>query len=252
MTERDDFLRLLGDAWRSSVLSELTTAKAMAGPQVDLEELKQVAAQATQLCSDREFIRRAAAGDRSALDHLVERLAPSIQRRVRRRMRRLELLHASSALEKDLVQDCMVRLFAQQARLLRQWKPDRGASLDSWCGYVADSVVLAHSRSGRKSAWREITDEDDDEQPALPWTDEDLEAQTLDRAFLTDLMVRLRKVLTPAKLNLFWALYVEERDPEDIALELGKSRDAIYMAKARLVQQVQAEARRLAGDGKPK
>lgn len=244
MIEHDQLLRVLGDALRSAVPIERPTSTETLTPGY-LAELQQVAANAVRLRSDRQLIKRAAGGDRRALDELVERLVPGIRRRVRRRLREHGRRAETHGLEKDLVQECLVRLFSRRANLLQQWRPEKGATLDSWCGYATDSVVLGHLRSGRKSAWREILEDPPETSREFP-LETRLEAQTLDRAFLTKLIARLREVLTPAKLNLFWALYVEERDPDELAQELGKSRDAIYTAKARLIQQIQLEAQHLA------
>ncbi|MFO0728079.1 MAG: sigma-70 family RNA polymerase sigma factor [Myxococcota bacterium] len=244
MIERDQLLRVLGDALRSAVPLERPTAPDALPPEY-MAELQQVAADAVRLRSDRQLIKRAAGGDRRALDELVERLVPGIRRRVRRRLREHGRPAEAHGLEKDLVQECLIRLFSRRANLLQQWRPEKGATLDSWCGYATDSVVLGHLRSGRKSGWREVLEDPPEIGRELP-VQPRLEAQTLDRAFLTQLMGRLREVLSPTKLNLFWALYVEERDPDELAQELGKSRDAIYTAKARLIQQIQREAQHLA------
>src|SRR5262249_32017908 len=83
---------------------------------------------------------RALAGDADAVRDLVNALMPVVQRRVARTLHRRRARAGTdlrTALE-DLVQDTFYALFQERARLLRTWNPERGLTLESFVGLVAE------------------------------------------------------------------------------------------------------------------
>jgi DNA-directed RNA polymerase specialized sigma24 family protein len=248
MIEGEEMLLRLGEVARDEVAREVQLMGRPAFDASEIADLKRALAAALKADSDKRLVDSAIAGDRRASDELVERLIPVLARRVRHVLRRRGRSGEEHGLEKDLVQDTLIRLFSNGGRVLGQWHPDKGAGLETWSGFIVDSVVLSFLRSGRRGAWRELPVETDREDVPDESTPE-LEARTLDRAFLGKLLHRLTDVLPPAKLSLFYALYVEERDADEVAAELGMSMNALYTARSRLIRLVQSEALRLAEEG---
>src|SRR5258707_14864714 len=54
---------------------------------------------------------------------------------------------------KDLSQDVFLALFADDARVLRSWQPERGLSLENFVGLVAERLAVSILRSQRRSPW---------------------------------------------------------------------------------------------------
>jgi DNA-directed RNA polymerase specialized sigma24 family protein len=100
-----------------------------------------------------DLIRRALTGDPTALTELVAVLTPVIQARVARTLlaRRHRLACGRDVRQEveDLSQDVFLTLFSRDSRVLRDWQPERGLSLESFVGLVAERQVLSFLRSGR-------------------------------------------------------------------------------------------------------
>jgi RNA polymerase sigma-70 factor (ECF subfamily) len=106
---------------------------------------------------DRGTIERALRGDGVAVRALVELLTPAIQTSIAR-----VLLRSGARLGRDvrsevadLTQEVFERLFAEDGRLLRDWEPERGASLAGFVKIVAERHALSVLRSRRRSPFAE-------------------------------------------------------------------------------------------------
>ena len=99
---------------------------------------------ASGAASDVELLALALSGERSATESLVAKLAPVVQARVglalSRRLKQARGRNLKQYVE-DLVQEVFVALFEQDGRILRNWNPDRGLSLKSFVGLVAEREV---------------------------------------------------------------------------------------------------------------
>lgn len=117
-------------------------------------------------------------------------------------------------------------LFEHDCRELRRWDPERGRSLDSFVRLIA-----------RRKAARILG-----QRKGNPWTDQPVDPTTLDddeaegnellhrleqRDALGSVLDALYARMDDRDLELFDLLFVQERDPAEVAESLGMTRGAV-------------------------
>lgn len=189
--------------------------------------------------ADARRMARVLAGDARETDALVDQLMGPIQRRVawvlskgRGAPRRSDVL--------DYTQDVLLKLFEDDYRILRTWAPSKGASLEAFVQIVAQRLVISSLRSGRKSAWAEDPTLDVDLERKV--SADDLEQQAWSKDTLQTILDRMEAEMTPRSWALFRALFVEEREPEEVAREHDMSLNALYSWRSRFRSQARAWA----------
>lgn len=194
-----------------------------------------------------EHISRALAREPRACRQLIAVLSPPIHARVTAALSRRESVGGGRFTRQeanDLVQEVFVLLWENDGRILRMWDPGRGASLRTFAALVAERIVVSHLRSGRRSAWREDPTFDDDLATLAGGTDA-LDLRVHDRDFLSRLLDRLREALSPRGLMLFEALYLHEREAEEVAREHDMTVESLYVWRSRARKTVQSLAEEL-------
>jgi RNA polymerase sigma factor (sigma-70 family) len=184
-----------------------------------------------------DLVRRALAGDPAAVDDLVARLTPVIQVRVARTLltRRFRLAGGRDWREevKDLSQDVFLALFDSDGHVLRTWQPERGLSLESFVGLIAERQVLSFLRSGRRNPWKEdplfASDENEWESP-----ESDPEKIAASREQQNLLLERFREELSPLGWRLFDLLFLQELSQGEVEAATGLSAAAVYAWRSRL------------------
>jgi RNA polymerase sigma-70 factor (ECF subfamily) len=187
---------------------------------------------------DRALIERALGRHEPSIRTLVERLGPVIRARcaaVARRApgRRFRSGAELETLVDDLAQEAFASLFQQEGRALRSWAPERGLSLESYAGLLAEHQAASILRSGRRSAWREDATADDALESKIGETPA-AHARVHARELLERLLERVRATLTPKGLQLFELLFVEQRSVDEVRAATGLSADAVYAWRSRL------------------
>ena len=182
----------------------------------------------------RHDLDRALTGEPSALGRLIHALTPVVQARVARVLLRRHERRSFDVRQEveDLSQEVFVTLFAEQARVLRSWDPERGLSLENFVGFVAERQVAGILRTGKRNPWTEdptLTDELDGEAP-----DAGPEATVASRDVLRQLLRRLEESLSPLGRHLFDLLYLREQSVDEVGTETGLSADAVYAWRSRL------------------
>ncbi|HVJ93514.1 MAG TPA: sigma-70 family RNA polymerase sigma factor [Labilithrix sp.] len=193
----------------------------------------------------RELVEAAASGSPDAVRSLVTRLGPVVRTAVARILFRYKSRASGRNLAQeaeDLAQEAMVALFEDQARVLRSWLPEKGASLETFVRIVAERTALSILRSGRRSPFTEDPTEDFELSSTSVPSPED---QALSRDMLVTLHDRLKETLSPRGYLLFMRLFVEEADVGTVAEEVGMAKDAIYAWKARFGKTVRSAAEKL-------
>src|SRR5262245_19125407 len=170
------------------------------------------------------LISRALARDVAACRSLVDLLTPVIQRQVNAAMIRQR--RGSRADVLDLTQEIFRILLDDDGKILRAWNPARGAKLAGYVGLIAERRVASILLSGRRSGWAEeavdsIDLEDAGDHFPSP------EHIAIPRQVLEQLLDALRASLNYRGYEMFYWLYVEERDVEWIMERAGLSRDAV-------------------------
>jgi RNA polymerase sigma-70 factor (ECF subfamily) len=183
------------------------------------------------------LVRRALAGDQTALSRLVAVLTPVIQARVARTLlARRSLLASGRDLRQeveDQSQEVFLALFTRDGHILRSWQSERGLSLENFVGLVAERQVLSFLRSGRRNPWKEDSAFAEDElDTAAP--DSDPEEVTASREHLTRLLDRLHEELSPLGWRLFQLLFVQELSQAEVQEKSGLSAEAVYAWRSRL------------------
>lgn len=183
----------------------------------------------------RALLDLALGGDPAATHRLVRALVPVVQARVARTLVRRRGGSGRDVRQEveDLAQDVFAALFADGGRVLRAWDPERGLSLASFCGLVAEREAASILRSGRRSPWTETATELDDLERSLAAVP-DVEVRVSSREQLARLVDRLREALSPRGLELFHRLVVEEESVEAVCASTGMTADAVYAWKSRI------------------
>lgn len=137
----------------------------------------------------------------------------------------------STELRNDVAQDVMLKLFADGGRVLRCWDPTQGLSLRGFIKRVVRFHVLQLFRTERRNPWRNSP------QPPQQLDSEGTEdtgaQDLLHQLWLWQVRDQLLERESARGRRLYRALFVEQRPAEDVAGELGMSRDAVYQWSAR-------------------
>lgn len=188
-------------------------------------------------------VQRALQGDRAAVRAFVEALTPTIQARVARTlMRRRPVGPARDVHQEveDLCQQVFVALFADGARALRAWDPNRGLPLGPFVGLIAEREVNSVLRSQRRNPWTDAPTEDERLDAASEGDGPEREAAS--REVLHKILARLRETLSDRGMQMFYWLYVDGRTVEDICTMTDMKPDAVYAWRSRLGKQARALA----------
>ena len=179
-------------------------------------------------------------GNGAATRRLVRRMTAVIHQRVGQVVLRKRASAAGRDIRQDvedLVQEVLAVCFANRARVLRTWDPNRGLSFDNFVGLVAQREALSILRTAKRSPWTE--------DPTLPSTLEVIAApgggaqqRVESKDMLVKLADRMRERLSPMGMRYFSALFVEQRDVQQVAQEAGTTTGALYMWRLRLTKMI--------------
>lgn len=182
-----------------------------------------------------EDVRRCLDGDEAALRRLVADLTPVIQARVTRILLRVAGRAPGRSVRQeieDLTQETFLTLFADGARVLAGWQPERGLSLRNFVGLVAERQALSILRSGKRSPWKEDPTLNEDLDGMDPVADPETVAAS--RQTLRRLLGRVHEELSPLGRHLFDLLFVQDLEVSEVVRRTAMSPDAIYAWRSRL------------------
>ncbi|WP_437675880.1 RNA polymerase sigma factor [Sorangium sp. So ce131] len=177
---------------------------------------------------------RAIAGDDTARRGLVDQLTPVLRARVTRRLA-ARGAGSRSAHAEDLIQDVLMALFDEEARVLRAWDPGRGLSLANFVGLVTERHVLSAQRTRSRSLWAEEPTSDD-EIVTMSGAVDETESVIAARELVARMFRRLAGELSPLGMQLLQLMFIEEVPIDRIAAELGMTRTSLYVWRHRLVK----------------
>ena len=190
------------------------------------------------------LVTRAVGGDKAAVRALVARVGPVARTAVARVLFRYKSKARGRDLAaecEDMAQEAMVALFENDAKVLGSWSPERGASLETFVGIVAERAALSILRSGKRSPFTEDPTDDADFSVFASHAPS-AERRAISHDALVRLHDRLKAHLTPRGYLLFLRLVVEEGDVDLVARDLGMARDAVYAWKYRFASAVKGIA----------
>lgn len=185
--------------------------------------------------AERALVARLLRGDREALERVVLASLPTIRQRIRRELARragspVSVLKDDVA---DAVQQVVLRLLSSGPRILQNWEPERGLSLNGFLGLYAARVASSWARSGRRSGWGE--------RPMPPEFFERAWGEPQDgrmeaRAALRAIWDVLTERLDGRSLRLFRAVVVLDQPTDVICREFGMTPNAVYCVRRRYRQ----------------
>lgn len=135
----------------------------------------------------------------------------------------------------DALQEIMVSLFANDARALRAWKPDKGRSLRNFLAVYAEQRAIDWVRRQLRTA-REQPTADQTLQDKVESTAEPSGNESPD--WVAPLFARYQAEFSPEEQRLLELSYDEELSVREIAARLGISEDAVYQRRHRLKQRL--------------
>jgi len=180
------------------------------------------------LASGAVLLEAALAGDRRAVDGLVQRLMPVVRAICRRVLERRAGRRLGPYDGDDLVQEVWLILMRDDAARLRQWDAARGSSLESYVAMVARSEaskVLRREQAVKRGGGAEIGALDGAREVA---GGDDPEAVALGRSLQADLDRFLTESLAPKGRLILRLLYADGLSPAEAARAVGCTTQVIY------------------------
>ena len=185
-------------------------------------------------------LERALSGEPRALRTIVQFITPAVQLGVGRVL----VVHGRHSHRRnvreetrDLSQEIFAQLFANSARILRNWSPQAGASLRTYVRMVAERRAISILRSSRRNPWTEDPTDHCQLEPMLrnhALTERQLAAaQIVQRGLAT-----VRENQTERGREIFRLLIEEDRTVEEVQSETGLKRNAVYQWRRRLTQEL--------------
>jgi len=183
----------------------------------------------------RTVVEQALAGNETAAREIVRLLHPVVQARVVRVLRRTkgQATLAWRAQVDDLVQETFAGLFRDGGKVLRDWNPERGLSLQNYVGLFAERRAISSLR--RRGPIDLTGDVTLDELAEISETPAGVvESAVATRELLQVLLDRLREELSPLGMRLFELVYINECTVEEVVATTGMTAEAVYAWRSRL------------------
>lgn len=137
--------------------------------------------------------------------------------------------------EDDLLQDILLGLFRNEARVLRMWDPQKGRSLKTFLQHFAQQRTIDFLRQQQRNS-REVPIGDSsllqENQPAPEAKDMEVPE------WVEQLHARFRTEFSPEDQRIVEMTYVQELSVREVARALGLSEDVVYQRRHRLKQRL--------------
>jgi RNA polymerase sigma-70 factor (ECF subfamily) len=172
-----------------------------------------------------EYVENLCAGDRQAQEHFFDYFSRLLQLKLRSR------LHSQQAIE-DVRQETFARVFSVLRRDGGLRQPER---LGAFVNMICNHVLFEHYRS---SGGNESLDEEGREE--LP----SAAADALEIASARQMKDKVREILldlSPRDSSLLKAIFLDERDRDEVCREFGVERDYLRVLLHRAKQEFKAE-----------
>jgi RNA polymerase sigma-70 factor (ECF subfamily) len=184
--------------------------------------------------SEKELVRLAIAGDKSAKKALVCGLANTLKHRIVRCLYRWGAARDPWCLSQveDWVQETWLRVFSDDSRLLREWDEGR-APLPIYLGIVAERRAAEALRARRR---RQTSLEAPEEIEAHADDRVDLEKTLEDRELFARLEIEIIAECSERDVRLYRSLLLEEEPVDRVCAREAMSREALYAWKTRFLR----------------
>lgn len=168
---------------------------------------------------------------------LVDRLSPVIERQVRATLWKRGPRGRDVRQELcDVTQAVFLSLFESDGKALRAWDPGRGISLEKFVSFLARRQTISITRGGRTTPWRDEPTDPEVLEATVAVTGHLLPEQAVaSHEHLQLILEGVREQLSPTGLEMFDRLVVNQETPEQVAAVMGKTLDAVYKWRSRLL-----------------
>lgn len=201
---------------------------------------------------ERELLERVFDGNKQSYEGLVRKYTKLIYNSIYRTLE-LKGYKIAPDLVEDLHQEVFLSLIDADFRKLRTFKWDRNCSLATWLCVVTRNLVLNFIRTDTKyksltKSIDEAIDEEKesslkdiikDESPSIK--------EKMDKEAAVDVLNKHLEKLDITERTILEMFYVQDLPLEEIAHVLGKSEDAVFMQKKRLIAQLQEKIKKDVG-----
>lgn len=180
------------------------------------------------------LVARAVDGDRRAVRRLVGRLLPVIRSRVRAFLAPRSTHRIGAHDLDDISQDIWTTLFADEGRMLRNYDPARGMSLEGYVGMVSQRETWRRweqHRAAKRGGGRDAVGLDRAPEPVEGRTPEQ---RVMSAELATGLRAHLWETLPPRGRAVLVGLYEDGATVEEVCDLLGVKRQVVYNWRHRI------------------
>ncbi len=148
-----------------------------------------------------------------------------------------------------MIQETFSCLFEDDAKALRSWDPERGASFDNFIGVITEHQVCSILRSGRRSPLKEDPTSDD-EMPELENEQSSPEELVANRELAQAILDRYRAESSILGIDMLNRIFCEDRAVEEICAETKQKPANIHTWKKRILNRLRRIGEELLSDKK--
>ena len=201
---------------------------------------------------ERELIERVLVSDKQSYDGFVRKYTKLIYNSIYRTLE-LKGYKIAPDLVGDLHQEVFLSLIDNNFRKLRTFEWKRNCSLATWLGVVTRNLVLNFIRTDTKykSITKSIDEEIDEEKESslkdIIKDESPSIKEKMDKESTVNLLKRHLGKLNITERTILEMFYVQDLPLEEIARGFGKSEDAVFMQKKRLIAQLQEKIKKDVG-----
>lgn len=182
------------------------------------------------------------AGDGQASARFFQRYKSTVELGVRQVLRRAGARTSSDDVE-DMIHEIWLALFDHDKRCLRRFEPRRDIKVATWIGLLARHKTIDRLRcAGVHARWVRLGD--DGQLPDGP-SDAPLPTDQLELREREALAQQAFDRLREDERRFLEAWYLDERDPEQLAAELGVALGTVYTRRFKLQEKLAKNIGRL-------
>jgi RNA polymerase sigma factor (sigma-70 family) len=182
-----------------------------------------------------ELLVRVCAWEPKAVEKFVEILEPVCRARINK-----VLLRAGDASRRDVDDLCQVTwiaLLMNGGRLARKWSSTKGMSFENYAGFKAEHLAKDFVRRKKEVLWR-------DDEPCASLEPRLDSSRTPDRVvetsdFMQKVLGVLHAELSGSAREIFWLLFVERCDVDEVCVKMKMKPDAVYAWRSRLGRRIE-------------
>ena len=139
----------------------------------------------------------------------------------------------------DVAQEVLSRV----SKSIEKFDSDRtGATFRGWLYRITRNLTVDFFRRRNKDPLEHAVTPDEFQELVDPTTDESREFQLgFQKQLFLVVAQSVESQVQPQTWSAFWKVEVERQAPSDVALELGISRGAVYVAKSRVIAKLRQE-----------